>query len=311
VEGRPPVKEKKLWQRYIYLWINYALFEELEADDGERCREVYKQCLRIIPHAKFSFSKIWIMHANFELRQQNLDAARAVFGNAMGRAPKPSIFEAYISTEQLLGNMDRCRVIYEKHLQFDPSNVEAWVKFTELEHSLGELERSRAIFELAVNQPMLDMPEMLWKAYIDFEISEQEYDKVGPHRTRPGGQRQEGARKSARGIDTANGDSQWSDQWRPAGRGTGLTDASQVRMLYDRLLARTKHVKVYISWAQFESAAGEVERARKVFQDANTHFKSAGAEHKVLHPPRAALQMPRPRVRGGQPSCGGRDRRSG
>jgi hypothetical protein len=175
------VKEKRLWQRYIYLWINYALFEELEAEDGEKCREVYTQCLRIIPHGKFSFSKIWIMYANFELRQQNLDAARAVFGNAMGRAPKPSIFEAYISTEQLLGNMDRCRVIYEKYLQFDPSNVEAWVKFTELEHSLGELERSRAIFELAAKQPILDMPEMLWKAYIDFEISEEEYDKVrGP-----------------------------------------------------------------------------------------------------------------------------------
>ena len=27
----PPAPEKRYWQRYIYLWINYALFEELEA----------------------------------------------------------------------------------------------------------------------------------------------------------------------------------------------------------------------------------------------------------------------------------------
>ena len=27
----PPVQEKRHWKRYIYLWINYALYEELEA----------------------------------------------------------------------------------------------------------------------------------------------------------------------------------------------------------------------------------------------------------------------------------------
>ena len=25
----PPAPEKRLWRRYIYLWINYALYEEL------------------------------------------------------------------------------------------------------------------------------------------------------------------------------------------------------------------------------------------------------------------------------------------
>ena len=29
----PPATEKRYWRRYIYLWINYALFEELEAKD--------------------------------------------------------------------------------------------------------------------------------------------------------------------------------------------------------------------------------------------------------------------------------------
>ncbi len=26
----PPIQEKRHWKRYIYLWINYALYEELE-----------------------------------------------------------------------------------------------------------------------------------------------------------------------------------------------------------------------------------------------------------------------------------------
>lgn len=42
----------------------------------------------------------------------------------------------------------------------------------------------------------------------------------------------------------------------------------------------TKHVKVWISMAQFESAAGEVGNARDVFVKANAHFKAAGADHK-------------------------------
>jgi len=27
----PPTEEKRFWRRYIYLWINYAIYEELEA----------------------------------------------------------------------------------------------------------------------------------------------------------------------------------------------------------------------------------------------------------------------------------------
>ncbi|XBH93076.1 hypothetical protein VPH35_084077 [Triticum aestivum] len=36
----PPAQEKRYWQRYIYLWINYAFYEELDAQDMERTREV-------------------------------------------------------------------------------------------------------------------------------------------------------------------------------------------------------------------------------------------------------------------------------
>lgn len=54
----PPAPEKRYWQRYIYLWINYALFEELEAQDMERTREVYRACLKLIPHKAFTFAKV-------------------------------------------------------------------------------------------------------------------------------------------------------------------------------------------------------------------------------------------------------------
>ncbi len=40
------------------------------------------------------------------------------------------------------------------------------------------MDRARAIFELAIGQPKLDMPEVLWKAYIDFEIEQEEYGRT-------------------------------------------------------------------------------------------------------------------------------------
>ncbi|CAO3614973.1 unnamed protein product [Mucor hiemalis] len=74
------------------------------------------------------------------------------------------------------------------------------------------------------------MPELLWKAYIDFEIGEEEYEKT--------------------------------------------------RDLYYRLLERTEHVKVYISFAQFELSipyedgnAEGVKRSRLVFEKAYDKMK--------------------------------------
>lgn len=52
------------------------------------------------------------------------------------------------------------------------------VQYAELETILGDIERARAIFSLAVNQTQLDMPEVLWKAFIDFEVEQEEFDNV-------------------------------------------------------------------------------------------------------------------------------------
>ncbi|XP_019091706.1 PREDICTED: crooked neck-like protein 1, partial [Camelina sativa] len=225
----PPAEEKRYWQRYIYLWINYALFEEIETEDVECTRLVYRECLKLIPHAKVSFAKIWLLAAQFEIRQLNLTGARRILGNAIGKAPKDKIFKKYIEMEHDLGNVDRCRKLYQRYLEWSPENCYAWTKFAELERPLAETERARAIFELAISQPALDMPEVLWKAYIDFEISQGEVERT--------------------------------------------------RALYERLLDRTKHYKVWVSFAKFEAQQQEddvtdcIRRARAVFDRANTYYK--------------------------------------
>ncbi|XP_030577074.1 crooked neck-like protein 1 isoform X2 [Archocentrus centrarchus] len=178
IANMPPIQEKRHWRRYIYLWINYALYEELEVKDPERTRQVYQACLELIPHKKFTFAKIWLLFAQFEIRQKSLQAARKIMGTAIGKCPKNKLLKGYIELELQLREFDRCRKLYEKYLEFTPENCTTWIKFAELETILGDTDRARAIFELAIGQPRLDMPEVLWKSYIDFEIEQEEFENT-------------------------------------------------------------------------------------------------------------------------------------
>jgi len=106
---------------------------------------------------------------------------------------------------------------------------------------LGDVDRVRAIFELATSQTALDMPELLWKSYIDFEFDENERERT--------------------------------------------------RALYERLLEKSKHLKIWLAYARFEMAKmsggdedeveetaggeeGDVEKARTVYERAYAYFKA-------------------------------------
>ena len=71
-------QEKRHWRRYIYLWINYAVYEEIVAKEFDRAGQVYNACLQLIPHKKFTFAKVWLMYAHAEVRQKNLTQARKI-----------------------------------------------------------------------------------------------------------------------------------------------------------------------------------------------------------------------------------------
>ncbi|VDB87076.1 unnamed protein product [Peniophora sp. CBMAI 1063] len=174
----PPGGEKRHWRRYIFLWLNYALFEEIETKDFTRARQIYKTALELVPHKQFTFAKLWIMAAQFEVRRLDLPAARKMLGVAIGMCPKERLFKGYIELEFDLREFDRVRTLYEKYLEYDPTNSTAWIKYAELETQLADYPRARGIFELGIGQTPLSMPELLWKAYIDFEVEEGEREKA-------------------------------------------------------------------------------------------------------------------------------------
>lgn len=179
VANVPPSQDNKdHWRRYIYLWIYYAVYEELANHDLDRAAEVYEACLSLIPHKQFSFAKIWVLAAQLHVRRKDLKSARKLFGKAIGLCGKERIFVEYINLELALGEIDRCRSIYANYLKAMPHNSKAWSNYADLEKSVGETDRCRALYELAVSQTTLDKPEVLWKSYIDFEIDEGEGERT-------------------------------------------------------------------------------------------------------------------------------------
>jgi tetratricopeptide (TPR) repeat protein len=138
ISNVPLIKEKKYWRRYIYLWINYALYEECICNNIQVTEEIYKNILDLIPHKEFTFSKIWILATNFYLRQKNLDKTRKLFGISMGMCPKKKIIDAYINIELQLGNNDRVKKIFQSYIQKFPGDENVWFNFCKFEETLGE-----------------------------------------------------------------------------------------------------------------------------------------------------------------------------
>ena len=247
ISNIPPIQDKRYWRRYIYIWINYALFEELQAEDFDRTREVYKTCLGVIPHKKFSFSKIWILFAKFEIRRKNLDKARKILGQAIGLCGKEKIFKTYLAIEHSLGEFDRCRTIFAKYIEAMPFNYNAWINFAKLEKSCHEIERCRAIYESGISEEEMERPETLWKSYIDFEVAEGNYNEA--------------------------------------------------RSLFNRLLEKTTHWRVWVTFAEFEASIPAIsnddvlENARTVFDRGYEKLKLQGLKEERLKLLEARIQF--------------------
>ncbi|MES1918131.1 Crooked neck-like protein 1 [Bonamia ostreae] len=251
VAAVPPADEKRLWSRYIFVWIRYAIFCELKLNDLERARAVYRKALRVVPHEKFTFAKLWLLAAQFEIRfsrarksEAVLAGTRKMLGEAIGRCPKLKLFRGYIEIETKLFAIKRCRKLYEAMLRFAPENCEAWHSYAAMESALGEIDRARAIYELGVNQDALDMPERLWAHYVDFE------------------------------VDLTKNEL------------NNINEKNEISELFERLLKKTKNIKVWLNFAETFRKLGDLAKTRSVFGRADEWFKSEGA---VSNIPRAEL----------------------
>ena len=66
-------------------------------------------------------------------------------GTAIGMHPKGEDLRRAMDIETQLGNIDRCRTLYEKALELGTRQLRDLGQFAELENQLGETERARGV----------------------------------------------------------------------------------------------------------------------------------------------------------------------
>lgn len=258
----PQDKSKTIvWKRYIYLWIKYAFYQEFVSRDIYRAREVWNECLKIIP-PEIVFGKIWILLAQFEIRNNDdgLDKARKILGRAIGsmKEPKDKIFKFYVGLEKKVGELDRVRKVYQKWFELSLINnykaLKVLIQFIEFEKEIQEFERSESLFRLGLK---LSKQELVTEKITPFDhlcIAFINYYKE-------------------------------------------LFEYDRARKLFKDLLEEHDNVKIWIYYANFESSIPneqqlnefnesddtsfefdiekpQKEKTRQVFQDALKHYKA-------------------------------------
>ncbi|KAJ9104822.1 hypothetical protein QFC19_003780 [Naganishia cerealis] len=172
------------WRRFVLLGIRYALWTEFDVEDVEEARSVWNRLLQAIPHKQFTFSKVWIGVAEFELRNSPEDGllrARKVLGRSIGLTSsraKPKLFRFYIELERKLGEWDRARKLFEKWIETESSNgvQNIWLvvkQYVAFEEANREHERCRSLFEfmldLTTRENDVKLKGTVWNLYIEFE----------------------------------------------------------------------------------------------------------------------------------------------
>lgn len=183
------------WRRYVLLGIRFALWVELDRKDIESARNIWNQLLLATPHKQFTFSKVWIALAEFELRNSadGLSRARKTFGRCIGLSvrAKPKLFKYYIGLEKQLGEWDRARKLYEKWIEMESLHgfASLWLvvkHYISFEEENRELERCRALFEFMLEMRKTQTetkfttvdPAAVWKLYVQFETAHFNYSEA-------------------------------------------------------------------------------------------------------------------------------------
>jgi hypothetical protein len=75
------------------------LLMSITAQDYARSRDIYKTAISVVPHKQFTFAKLWLQFARFEIRRLDLETARKILGTSIGMCPKEKLFKGYIDLE--------------------------------------------------------------------------------------------------------------------------------------------------------------------------------------------------------------------
>ncbi|WVZ66873.1 hypothetical protein U9M48_016036 [Paspalum notatum var. saurae] len=157
------------------IWVTYLtkFVQRYKRSKLERARELFQEAVQQAPPEEKK--ALYLQWAKLEEDYGLAKRAMNVYDEAVRVVPnseKMAMYEIYIARAAELFGVPRTRQIYEQAIESglpDRDVLTMCMKFAELERSLGEIDRSRAIYVHASNYADPNNSDF-WKKWNDFEI---------------------------------------------------------------------------------------------------------------------------------------------
>ncbi|KAK6039338.1 HAT repeat protein, partial [Cooperia oncophora] len=162
------------WPQVYDIW-NLYLTKFVKRYGGkklERARDLFEQCLETCP-AKFT-KNIFLLYAKLEEDYGLARHAMSIYSRAaeaVDRSDMYSIFNIYIKKAQELYGLPHTRPIYEHAISvLEDSSRELSLRYAQMERTLGEIDRARAIFAHASEICDPKIHGQFWDTWMEFEV---------------------------------------------------------------------------------------------------------------------------------------------
>lgn len=118
---------------YVGKWIKYAEWE-MNMKEYRRARSVFERALDVHPY----IIQLWLKYAENEMKNKFVDHARNIWERAVSVMPRVELlWFKYIYMEELLGNYNKARAIFDKWMTWTPPE-NAWLEYLKFEKRINE-----------------------------------------------------------------------------------------------------------------------------------------------------------------------------
>ena len=249
-------------------WFDYIHLAEMEFHYDE-VRDIYERAVANVPRSKSNknlwrrYIYLWIYYATFEeLLVEDREKAFKVYEFCLNDLIPHKMFtfaKLWLLAAKLqirMGNVEKARDILDKSLKRCPKR-KLFKEYIDLEIQLREFDNCRRLYEKFLQKAPDD--SSVWISYAELESILGETVRA------------RAIYKAA--IDRPQLDSP-ENVWKAyIDFEVEQGEYKNVEQLYERLLSRTNHVKVWLSYAQFYEDLQEISKARKVFELANERLR--------------------------------------
>ncbi len=157
-------------RNHVGIWIKYAVWEE-QQQEFRRARSIFERALQV----DYQNVSLWLKYIEMEISHKFIQHARTLYDRATSLLPRVDQFwYKYAYMEERLENYAGARSIYEKWMGWKPTD-DAWLQYAKFEERCGEITRARTVYERYISELP---SEVAFVRYCKFEERQREFEKA-------------------------------------------------------------------------------------------------------------------------------------